>query len=139
MSNVRVRHTARAKLHATSPAIQPLFKGPLIMNPVEPVQRQLEAYNAKDLKRVVAEYTEDVQVFRPPQTEPVLSGKKAFSEHYGKNRFTLPRLHAEVVNRIVAGNKVVDHERVSGLQEGIVEAIVVYEVVGGRIRTVWFY
>ena len=109
------------------------------MNPAEPVQRQLEAYNAKDLERFVAEYTEDVQVFRPPQTEPVLSGKKTFAEHYGKNRFTLPSLHAEVVNRIVAGNKVVDHERISGLQEGIVEAIVVYEVVDERIRTVWFY
>jgi len=109
------------------------------MNPAEPVQRQLEAYNAKDLERFVAEYTEDVQVFRPPKFEPVLSGKKAFAEHYGKNRFTLPSLHAEVVNRIVAGNKVADHERISGLQEGIVEAIVVYEVVEGLIRTVWMY
>ena len=109
------------------------------MNPAEPVQRQLEAYNARDLERFVAEYTEDVQVFRPPQPEPVLSGKKAFAEHYSKNRFTLPSLNAEVVNRIVAGNKVVDHERISGLQEGIVEAIAVYEVVEGRIRTVWFY
>jgi hypothetical protein len=109
------------------------------MNPAEPVQRQLEAYNAKDLERFVAEYTEDVQVFRPPQPEPVLSGKNAFADHYARNRFTLPSLHAEVVNRIVAGNKVVDHERISGLQEGIVEAIAVYEVVGGRIRTVWFY
>lgn len=109
------------------------------MNPAEPVQRQLEAYNARDLERFVAEYTEDVQVFRPPRPEPVLSGKEAFSEHYGKNRFTLPSLNAEVVNRIVAGNKVVDHERISGLQEGIVEAIAVYEVVEGRIRTVWFY
>jgi len=109
------------------------------VNPAEPVQRQLEAYNAKDLERFVAEYTEDVQVFRPPQAEPVLSGKQAFADHYARNRFTLPSLHAEVVNRIVAGNKVVDHERISGLQEGIVEAIAVYEVVGGRIRTVWFY
>jgi hypothetical protein len=109
------------------------------MNPAEPVQRQLEAYNAKDLERFVAEYTEDVQVFRPPQTEPILSGKKAFAEHYGKNRFTLPSLHAEVVNRMVVSNKVVDHERISGLQEGIVEAIVVYEVLDERIRTVWFY
>ena len=110
------------------------------MNPENPVQRQLEAYNAHDLERFVAEYTDDVQVFRPPATEPVLFGKPAFAAHYAKNRFTLPGLHAELVNRMVAGNTVVDHERITGLQDGgVVEAIAVYQVSGERIRSVWFY
>lgn len=109
------------------------------MNSVLPVQRQLDAYNAHDLERFVAEYTDDVRVFRPPATEPTLSGKAAFAAHYAANRFTLPKLHAEVVTRIVSGNKVVDHERISGLEEQTVEAIAVYEVIDGRIRTVWFF
>ena len=104
-----------------------------------PVQRQLDAYNAHDLDRFVAEYADDVKVFRPPAVEPVLSGKTAFADHYARNRFTLPGLHADVVNRIVAGNKVVDHERIAGLGDGIVEAIAVYEIDGERIRTVWFF
>jgi hypothetical protein len=104
-----------------------------------PVQRQLDAYNAHDLDRFVAEYADDVKVFRPPAAEPVLSGKAAFADHYARNRFTLPGLHADVVNRIIAGNKVVDHERIAGLGDGIVEAIAVYEIDGGRIRTVWFF
>jgi hypothetical protein len=108
-------------------------------SPAEPVQRQLEAYNARDLGRFVAEYSDDVQVFRPPDSNPVLSGKDAFARHYADNRFTLPRLHAEVLHRIVAGNVVVDHERITGLQEGAVEAIAVYRVDGERIRAVWFY
>jgi hypothetical protein len=103
------------------------------------VQRQLEAYNARDLERFVAEYTDDVQVFRPPASEPVQSGKPAFAAHYAKNRFTLPNLHAELVNRMVCGKTVVDHERITGLPEGVVEAIAVCQVVGGRIRVVWFY
>lgn len=107
--------------------------------PEDPVQRQLEAYNAHDLERFVAEYTDDVRVFRPPATEPVLAGKTAFAAHYAKNRFNLPHLHARVVNRMVAGDKVVDHEHITGLQPGVLEAIAVYEVVQGRIRTVWFY
>jgi hypothetical protein len=69
----------------------------------------------------------------------VLSGKQAFSEHYAKNRFTLPNLHARLVNRIVSGNIVVDHEAVTGLPEGSRSAVAVYEVVEGRIRTVWFF
>src|SRR5512140_3395447 len=100
------------------------------------VQRQLDAYNARDLDRFVAEYTDDVKVFRPPAAEPVLSGKAAFADHYARNRFTLPGLHADVVNRIVSGNRVVDHERIAGLGDGIVEAIAVYEIDGERIRTV---
>jgi hypothetical protein len=105
----------------------------------DPVRRQLEAYNAHDLERFIAEYTEDVQVFRPPAKEPVLSGKKAFAEHYVKNRFNIPTLHARVVNRIVSGNIVVDHEAIAGLPDGRTGAVAVYEVVEGRIRTVWFF
>jgi len=110
-----------------------------LVNAALPVQRQLDAYNAHDLERFVAEYTDNVRVFRPPGTEPVLSGKAAFAAHYAANRFNLPKLHAEVVNRIVCGNKVIDHERITGLEEQTLEAVAVYEVIDGRIRTVWFY
>ncbi|WP_374518173.1 nuclear transport factor 2 family protein [Undibacterium squillarum] len=103
------------------------------------VQRQLDAYNAHDLERFVAEYSHDVQVFRPPQPEPVLQGMQAFSEHYAKNRFTLPDLHAKVLNRIVSGNIVVDHEEVTGLDPSPRHTIAVYEVDDGLIRRVWFY
>lgn len=105
----------------------------------DPVQRQLEAYNAHELERFLAEYTDDIRVFRPPATEPVLSGKEAFGEHYARNRFTLPNLHARLVNRIVSGNIVVDHEQITGLSVPNVAAVAVYEVVGGKIRTVWFF
>jgi hypothetical protein len=105
----------------------------------DPVQRQLDAYNAHDLERFLAEYTNDVRVFRPPATEPVLSGKAAFGKHYADNRFTLPNLHAKLVNRIVSGNIVVDQEEVTGLSEPVLAAVAVYEVVDGKIRTVWFF
>lgn len=108
-------------------------------NPEGPVQRQLDAYNAKDLERFLAEYTEDIQVFRPPAKEPVLSGKQAVGEHYARNRFTLPNLHARLVNRMVSGNIVVDHEDITGLSEANLSAVAVYEVVDERIKTVWFF
>ena len=43
------------------------------MNAAEPVQRQLDAYNDHDLARFVACYSDDVQLFRPPQAEPVMN------------------------------------------------------------------
>ncbi len=110
------------------------------MNPADPVQRQLDAYNARDLERFVAEYADDVRVFRPPATEPVLSGKAALAAHYANKRFNLPGLHAELVNRMVSGVTVVDHERIVGLPEGgVVEAIAVYRVADGLITAAWFY
>ncbi len=108
-------------------------------NPEGPVQRQLDAYNARHLEQFLAQYTDDVQVFRPPAKEPVLSGKPAFGEHYAKNRFNLPNLHARLVSRMVSGHIVVDHEDITGLAETPVSAVAVYEVVGEQIRTVWFF
>ncbi|WKE67148.1 nuclear transport factor 2 family protein [Gallaecimonas kandeliae] len=108
-------------------------------NPEAPVQRQLDAYNDHDLERFLAQYHEDVQVFRPPAAEPVQVGKAAMGAHYANHRFNLPDLHARLVNRMVSGNIVVDHEEVSGLGEAPVSAIAVYKVVDGKIRTAWFY
>ncbi len=108
-------------------------------SPQDPVQRQLEAYNDHDLARFVAEYHDDVKVFRPPAAEPVLSGKAAFAEHYARHRFHLPHLHARLVDRIVSGSIVVDHEDVSGVPEGRRSAVAVYQVEDGRIRAVWFF
>lgn len=109
------------------------------MNPEATVQRQLDAYNDRDLARFVDEYTDDVRVFRPPAAEPILAGREAFAAHYANHRFNLPDLHADVLARIVSGNKVVDHERVHGVGDVAFDAVVVYEVVDARIATVWFF
>ena len=101
-------------------------------------QRQLDAYNARDIERFAVEYTEDVVAYRLPGAEPVLVGKTAFAEHYRKNRFVLPGLHAELVNRMVFGNKVIDHERVLGVESGPMEVAAIYEVTPVGISKVWF-
>ena len=108
------------------------------MNPVDIVQEQLEAYNARDLDRFVATYSETIRIFRLPDTEPAIAGKTQLAETY-RNRFSSPNLHATIVNRIVLGNKVIDHERVVGIREAPIEAVAVYEVVDDLIETVWFF
>lgn len=108
------------------------------MKPEDYAQRQLDAYNARDLERFVAQYTDDVEVYRLPSTEPVLVGKAAFAEHYRTQRFHLPNLHAELVNRMVFGNKVIDHERVTGLGAETQEVAAIYEVTPQGIGKVWF-
>ena len=73
-----------------------------------------------------------------PSTEPAISGKAQLTEVY-RRRFSAPSLHAEILARIVLGNKVIDHERVRGIREVPVEAVAIYEVAAGLIETVWFF
>lgn len=105
---------------------------------VEVVQRQVEAYNRRDIDAFVAAYHDEVQVFRLPSTAPAMSGKAALREFYEEKRFNLPHLHAEIRHRIVLGNKVIDQEYVTGIGNQPLEVIAAYEVRDGLITTVWF-
>lgn len=109
------------------------------MTPEALVQAQLDAYNAHDLQAFIACYSDDILVYRPPAAGPALAGKAAFADFYATQRFSLPALHAQVLNRMVLGNKVIDHERITGLGDAPLEAAAVYEITGGLIGTVWFY
>jgi hypothetical protein len=84
---------------------------------VEVIQRQVDAYNNRDLDAFLAEYSDTVKTFRMPSTKPTTVGKTQLAEFYSTQRFNLPGLRAEIFDRIVLGNKVVDHERLGPAQE----------------------
>ena len=107
------------------------------MSPVEVVQRQVEAYNAHDLDAFAATYADTIQMVRLPATEPAIKNKAELREFYGTNRFMAPNLRAEVLNRMVLGNKVIDHERIMGLANSPFECVVIYEVENDLIQRVW--
>lgn len=109
------------------------------MSPVDIVRRQVEAYNARDLNRFVSAYSETITIFRMPTAEASISGKVQLAEFYATQRFNLPGLRAEIVNRIVLGDKVIDHERIWGVHDEPIEIAAIYQVVGGLIERVWFF
>lgn len=109
------------------------------MTPEQLVQGQLEAYNAHDLDAFLRFFSEKVAVIRPPASKPVLQGKAEFAEFYRKERFCVPTLHAAVSNRMVLGNKVIDHEHITGLGPEPFEVAVVYEIRDGLIQTLWSF
>lgn len=102
------------------------------------VERQLAAYNARDLDAFCATYAEDVEIIRLPATQPALRGRDALRAFYAEQRFNRDRLHATVRQRIVLGNKVIDHEHVTGLDPSPREVVAIYEVRDGLISRVWF-
>lgn len=98
-----------------------------------------DADNARDLARFVAVCSLDVRLYRPPASEPFVVGKAALAELSATQRFNLPGLHAERVNRRVFGNKVIDHERIRGVREQSFDVAAVDEVIDGLICNAWFY
>jgi hypothetical protein len=103
------------------------------------IQRQVDAYNDRDLDRFLAAYSDSAKTFRMPSTEPATAGKAQLAQFYATQRFNLPGLRAEILERIVLGNKVIDHERVWGLRSDPIEMVAVYQVAGGLIECVWFF
>jgi hypothetical protein len=103
------------------------------------VQAQLEAYNARDLNAFLATYAENAELFEHP-SKLLASGMAQLRERYAA-RFAEPNLHAVVVKRIVMGNFVIDHEKVTRMfpaGPGTLDAVAMYEVEGHRIARVWF-
>ena len=101
------------------------------------VQRQLDAYNRRDLAAFLACYADDAKLYRPPHT-PWLAGRDAIAARYGPMFEESPKLHATIVKRIAFDRFVIDHEHVEGQPRGPFEAAAIYEVVLERIANAWF-
>ena len=107
--------------------------------PESVVQRQLDAYNARDVEAIVATYAEDAQQFEYPATL-LASGAAQLRERITA-RFREPNLHAKLLQRIVMGQIVIDHEEVTRTfpeGTGKIELVAIYEVRNGKIATARF-
>ncbi len=108
------------------------------ISPETVIQRQLEAYNSRDVDALLAIYAGDAQMFEHPATL-VASGSAAIRERFTA-RFREPNLHAKLLNRMVMGSIVVDHEQVTRTfpdGPGQLELVMIYEVRQGRIIKAW--
>ena len=107
-------------------------------NPAAVVQRQLDAYNRKDLEALLATYAPDAELLE--QSGPVLArGQSALRERF-RLRFQEPNLHAALLYRAVCGAMVVDHERVTRTfpeGPGTIDVVMIYEVRGDHIARAW--
>jgi hypothetical protein len=108
------------------------------LTPESVVQRQLDAYNARDIETLLSIYAEDAQVFEHP-AKLLASGTSELRERFVA-RFLEPNLHAALLKRIVVGSTVIDHEKVSRTfpeGAGEIELVMIYDVKHGRIAKAW--
>jgi hypothetical protein len=100
------------------------------------VQRNLDAYNARDIDAFMKDYAENVKLYNYPnklQTD----GKDAMRKSYEQWFRQTPDLRAFIKSRIVIGNKVIDEEQVT-VNGQIFHAVAIYEIENGLISKVTF-
>jgi hypothetical protein len=103
------------------------------------VQRQLDAYNARDLEAWLATYSADAEQFML-HGGLLASGRDAIRSRM-QERFTDRALRAQLLSRVCMENIVIDHELVTrtfpdGLAQ--VEMVCLYEVNAGAITKATF-
>ena len=107
-------------------------------DPAAVVQRQLDAFNARDIEALLATYADGAQMFEHP-SKLLATGAAAFRERYAA-RFQGPNLHAALLSRVVMGHIVVDHEEVRRTfpdGPGKIGLLMIYEVQHGSIAKAW--
>jgi len=113
-----------------------IFDQELNFNPETIVDKQLEAYNARDIDAFMATYSNDIELFNYPDIA-TSKGQGSMKERYGSFFNQTPDLHCEIKNRIVIGNKVIDEEYIT-MNGTHFRAIAVYEVDENEILKVTF-
>jgi len=105
-------------------------------NPESIVNKQLEVYNNRDIDGFVNTYSIDIKLFTFPNNVTT-QGRVALKRQYASFFENTPDLNAEIVNRIVLGNKVIDKEKVT-VNGRVFYAIAIYEVENDLIKKVTF-
>ena len=112
---------------------------PTFSSPEAVVQRQLDAYNAKDFDAWLATYAPDATQYEHPAT--LLARGHTEIRARMQARFSEPNLHARLISRNVMGTVVVDHEVVTrnfAAGPGTVELVCIYRVEQGLIQSASF-
>ncbi len=104
-----------------------------------PVQKQLDAYNARDIDAFMPWWSEDCHYYEFPDRLLARGASEIRERHLA--RFKEPNLHGQLIKRIAVANVMVDQETVTRSfpdGPGEVDVVAIYEIEDGRIAKAWF-
>jgi len=99
------------------------------------VQANLDAYNNRNLNEFMSYFSDDAKLIQFSDQKILAEGKVALEKLYGDLFEQSPALHSTILKRIVLGNKVIDHESITGRKGAneAIELIMIYEVKDSKI------
>lgn len=103
--------------------------------PVALAQRQLNAYNLRDIDAFLEPYADDVEIYNYPNSL-LYKGKAEMQLDYSALFESAPDLHCELAGRTVEGNTITDQEIVR-FENRKVEATVIYHTDYHKIQKVY--
>jgi cytosine/adenosine deaminase-related metal-dependent hydrolase len=110
----------------------------LAPTPAVLVQEQLNGYNARNIEAFLAPYSDSTTIYDQASGKLLMQGKEQIRQRYAGIFEKATELHCQLVNRIVMGNTIIDHERITGMGEKPFEAVAVYTTANGKIVKVSF-
>ncbi|ARU62954.1 hypothetical protein CBW65_19675 [Tumebacillus avium] len=106
-----------------------------------PAQRQLEAYNNRDIEAFMACYAQDI-VVEDAEGNILMQGWENMYKSYAAMFEQSPELHCKLVSRIAVGNYVLDEENVTGHAKRspgeVSHVVAVYRIADDLIQHVRF-
>jgi hypothetical protein len=126
--------TNQSSFNLTQPFVTDTIKKD---SPLDLVERQLKAYNAKNIDAFLEPYADDVELYEFPD-KMVSKGKDAMRKDYEGMFKNIANLHCDIVGRIVQGNIIIDKESISGIGKNKFEATAIYHIEKNKIKKVYF-
>jgi len=106
--------------------------------PRELVDRQVQAYNERNIEAFCAFYAADAVLSNIGDGTELCRGSDAVRALYSNLFVNNPNLHCDIKGRMELESFVIDHERVTGISGKIIEALAIYEIHGALIQNVRF-
>jgi hypothetical protein len=106
--------------------------------PRDIVNRQLEVYNAHDIEGYCALFAQDATISDLVTGQMICNGLEEIRKVYTTRFADNPKLHCVVHQHMDGADFAIDRETVSGLPNGELHIIAIYEVREGLIRSLKF-
>jgi len=108
------------------------------MTPKEVVQKQLEAYNNRDIEGFMSVIADHITMHDFDTGETTLEGYENCKKVYADLFEASPNLHSKILTRTVFDNKVIDYEYITGRKgsETPIELVLIYEVINEKISKI---
>ncbi len=103
------------------------------------VERQLEAYNSRDIETFMQVWADDAKYYEHPHVLLANGAEEIRERHL--ERFKDTALFGELKSRIVVGDHVIDHETVTRTFPdgvGTLDVVAIYQIGDMKISNAWF-
>lgn len=109
-----------------------------VVSPEAVVQKQLRAYNTRDIDTFLSCFSDEVEVYAFPD-QLMYKGKEKMRSNYEGFFTNTPYLYCELVDRTVNGNKVKDEVRITRIKgTKPMKATIMYQIEDGLIAKMYF-